>query len=1035
MPKTFLKKSAGWTEIKSIFVKKTTGWTEVKNVFLKKTTGWVKVFTKLSLPDTTTAPSIRTTNTGSGTIYDGPEADSPQYLNADLFGKDGLYTNYTSIFGRKFTRGSTSSALTRTTIVNDDRFTSAGGVTTAIRTACDEQYLFYELTVQNGSSSNEIYPISPAIKMIKSYPALIDCGWTESENVGTQLGFDYSIENYYYNSIEPSSSYVRWWRSSSTNPGGTLIKQETITDTTTTTSSTSRTGTSYYTPTSSDIGYYIVAEIIAVSSYTRHEGYTDNYLLASFPTDGVIGSALTFSNVAVKDYYDKNGLDNRGNWPTGTLNQYTGQLSGYDLNTVLRIRYRVYNYNTDLYWKPSTGTQTTASSAWDSWTSDGSGNGYISNVSVSGGVATFYDYFYLDSDFFNGGGGIPGTWWLEVELSAVRGGPRVYYDDHNIIPDTYYISKRIDPTVSVSPSTVATNSNVTISGTFAGFPASPSTNAYPRQYIIYYGDGNNSGYLPSGEWAYGTLNPTYSNTWSYSNTGTYTVTVRPVPYGEDATATVTVANLKTAPTITSVSSGLEGGPVTAYFTGGSGPYYQIYWTSVNPLPVQSYTPDATGSSSPITDSTGPSSAGTTWYMYVRSVQTAGETSVGPSTLASAWSSGYPFTVTSSAVSQISAPTSRATNTFSTSTVKYLDSITWSSGTYTNASSISSVLLYSTNTSNLVAPGGNTSSAFRTANPYTIQTSDPAGTPYVFAVRDTVVGINGTTYYFYSNQIVSALADAVAFSYGSATSFTGGWTASINSGSQAGATYSYIYATVGSGSVNSSTGAVTASGLSSNQSSTITVQKAVSGYNTALTTVSGTAATVVTYTLSYSANGGSTTPASQTGAQGTSITLAANAGTRSGFTFGGWNIGGATYSGYGSYTFGSANATATAIWNAVFVEPTTYAPSLQFRRLTGSQYLRWYCDYPSVSNGTIIGMGWQLSTTESTAGLLNSGTRVYPGAFTYPYNVGGVGWAFKAGVDGQVSDISYSSSARYGRARVVMQGTNGSTYYGAWSPWI
>lgn len=740
MPKTFLKKSAGWTEIKSIFVKKTTGWTEVKNVFLKKTTGWVKVFTKLSLPDTTTAPSIRTTNTGSGTIYDGPVATSPQYLNSDLFGKDGVYTNYTAIFGRKFTRGSTSSALTRTTIVNDDRFTSAGGVTTAMRTACDEQYLFYELTVQNGSSSNEIYPISPAIKMIKSYPALINCGWTESEEVGTQLGFDYSIENYYYNSIEPSSSYIRWWRSSSTNPGGTLIKQETITDTTTgTPSSTSRTGTSYYTPTSSDIGYYIVAEIIAVSSYTRHEGYADNFSLASFPTDGVIGSALTFSNVAVKDYYDKNGLDNRGNWPTGTLNQYTGQLSGYDSNTVLRIRYRVYNYNTGLYWKPSTGTQTTASNAWDSWNSDGSGNGYISNVSVSGNVATFYDYFDLSSDFFNGGGGVPATWWLEVELSAVRGGPRVYYVNPY---ETFYISKRIDPTVSVIPSTVGTNSNVTISGTFSGFPASPSTNAYPRQYIIYYGDGNNSGYLPAGEWGYGTLNPTYSNTWSYSNTGTYTVTVRPVPYGEDATATVTVANIP---------------------------------------------------------------------------------------------------------SQISAPTARATNTFSTSTVKYLDSITWSSGTYTNASSVSSVLLYSTNTSNLVAPGGNTSSAFRTANPYTIQTSDPAGTPYVFAVRDTVVGTNGTTYYFYSNQITSALADAVAFSYGTSTSASGGWTASVNSGTQSGATYSYVSATAGSGSVNSSTGAVTASGLSSSQSSTITVNKAVSGYNTASATATGTASAAANLT--------------------------------------------------------------------------------------------------------------------------------------------------------------------------------------------
>ena len=419
-------------------------------------------------------------------------------------------------------------------------------------------------------------------------------------------------------------------------------------------------------------------------------------------------------------------------------------------------------------------------------------------------------------------------------------------------------------------------------------------------------------------------------------------------------------------------------------------------------------------------------------MYVRSVLTQAETSVGPSSLASAWSDGVAFNMISTDLTQNTAPTARATNTFSTSTVKYLDSITWSSGTYTNASSISSVLLYSTNTSNLVAPGGDTSSAFRTANPYTIQTSDPAGTPYVFAVRDTVVGINGTTYYFYSNQITSALADAVAFSYNAGVGAAGGWSATVVT-AQSGASYS-IPTTTGY-SVNSSTGTVTVTGLGSNVSSSITVTKSVSGYNSTTATASGTSNTVTTYTLSYSANNGSSTPSSQTGASGDTITLAANAGTRSGFTFGGWNIGGTTYSGSGSYTFGSANATATAIWNAVFVEPTTSAPALQFRRLTGPQYLRWYCDYPSVSNGTIIGMGWQLSTTESTAGLLKSGTRAYPGAFTYPYNVGGIDWAFKAGVDGQVSDITYNANPRYGRARVVMQGTNGSTYNGAWSPWI
>ena len=522
------------------------------------------------------------------------------------------------------------------------------------------------------------------------------------------------------------------------------------------------------------------------------------------------------------------------------------------------------------------------------------------------------------------------------------------------------------------------------------------------------------------------------NLWDVIQTWTY-----PGSGGDDTfTAVTSAANqqaqILTAPTITSVSSGLEGAPVSAFFTGGSGPAYQIYWTTASSLSTTvQYTPDGSGSSSPVTDSTGPSSAGSTYYMYVRSVASTGETSVGPSTVASSWSAGFPFTVTSSAVSQISAPTTRATSTFSTSTVKYLDSITWSAGTYNNAASITSVLLYSTVTSNLVSPGGNTLSSFRTANPYAIVPSDPAGTPYVFAVRDTVVGTNGTTYYFYSNQITSANADAVAFSYGTATSATGGWTASVNSGTQTGATYSYVSATAGSGTVNSSTGAVTASGLSSAQSSTITVNKSVSGYNTASTTVSGTSATVVTYTLSYSANGGSTTPASQTGAQGTSITLAANAGTRSGFTFGGWNIGGVTYSGSGSYTFGSANATATAIWNAVFVEPSTSAPALQFQRT--STIVRWYCDYPFVSNGTTIGMEYVIRTTAGGGTLLASGIRSYPGDFTYPYFAAGTTWAFRMGTsDG---DIAYSASARFGRARVVMQGTNGSTYYGAWSPWI
>jgi hypothetical protein len=95
----------------------------------------------------------------------------------------------------------------------------------------------------------------------------------------------------------------------------------------------------------------------------------------------------------------------------------------------------------------------------------------------------------------------------------------------------------------------------------------------------------------------------------------------------------------TPPSISSVAMGNPGGPVTVYFNGGSGPHYQIWWTTGSA--GTSY--DASGSSSPITDSTGPGSAGT-WYAYVRSVSSPTNTGTGPSTTISAWSPAFAFTV-------------------------------------------------------------------------------------------------------------------------------------------------------------------------------------------------------------------------------------------------------------------------------------------------------------------------------------------------------------------------------------------------------
>lgn len=1017
--------SSRWKAISQFYIKRAGQWDRIRQGYIRvnnsstMSSRWKRFYYEANLPTQTTAPTIRTTNnSGTGTIYDGPVATSPRYLNDDLFGKDGSYSNYTSIYGRKFSRASTSDATSRTTIVNDDRFTSAGGVTTAMRTACDEQFLFYELTVSNGGD-DQIYPVSSPIKMIKNFPNLIDCGWTDVEQVGTQLNFNYSIENYYYNSIEPGSSYIRWWRSTNTNPGGTLLKEETITATTTgTPSSTSRSGTSSYTPTSSDLGYYIVAQIIAVSSYTRHNGYTDNYSLASFPTGGVITGPLEFSSIAVKDYYGNKGLDNRDRWPTGTLNQYTGTVSGWNSGTVLRIRYRIYNFDTGLYWKPSTGTQTTASAAWDSWNSDGSGNGYISNVSVSGGTATFYDYFSLDETKFNGGGSGP-TWWLEIELSALRNGTRIFYNSSNLIPETYYISKRIDPTVSVSPSTVGLNTNVTISGTFAGFPATPSTNAYPRQYRVDYGDGTDSGWLPVGEWANGTLNPTYSLTKSYSTAGTYTIRTRSIPFGTEATTTVTVSSTKVPPTMGTPTISASGAFVSGQrrlsvpYTDvtGSGPAYQIYWYPGenylgNAKPPVTASPDGSGTTSPIIDESGPNGIGryAVWIRSAATTTTSGTTA--PSTTLSDWSD-----------------------------LKYV----YISGTRN--------LSYNKNTADTVTSlPSNTSGT----DPWdgwvtTVSSNTPTRTGYTFNGYNTAADGSGTDYA--AGASITLTSDVTLYVK---------WTAN---------TYSVTYSGNGNTSGTAPDSQTKTHGVSltlrTNTGSLAKTGFNFGGWNTATdgsgtdyaegASYTGNAALTLyakwtsnTFTVTFNANGGTGTMSNQTASTATALTkntftrsdtfvTPSFTGTLPGWTTAnnferttsrirwGWNNGTQTWSGtINDYTFsgwntlqgGGGTAYADEASYPFTANVTLYAQWSTSRRSRGFNYQVRNANSTSTSTTVLLVNSFKNYTTTTDTRTVNGTTFVY--------------------VIGSPAEVTFTTSSRFARIQLYQFGTDGNEYNSGWT---
>lgn len=611
--------SSTWKNTAQLYMKTDASiWQRIRQGYIKiASSTWKRFFYEANLPTVNTRPTIRTTNTGSGTIYDGPIASSPQYLNADLFGKDGSYNNYTSITGRKFSTATSADAAIRSTVIFDDRFTSAGGVTSTMRLNLDEQYLFYEIQVNNGTGDDYINPVSDGIKLIKSFPNVTSFGWSQNEEIGTQLAFNYNLENYYYNKVEAGSSYIRWWRSTSTNPGGTLIKEETISSTTTSTSSSSLTGTSYYTPTISDSGYYIVAQIIAVSSYTRHYGYTDNYSLASYPTGGVITSALTIYNGTIEDTVGNRGTDNRGDVPVGATLAIRATVSGVNSSTSYRIRYRAYNWQNGLYYNISTGASGTASSVWTTYTADGTGSGNISSVIISGGIAQIKDYFSLDATYFGSTTYNSGQyrWQVEIELSAIKtGGTRVYLVNPYV---SYYIQPSANSTISVSPATISPGSSTTISGSFSGYP---SGTAYPYQYKVDYGDGTNSGWLPVGGYSYGTGNPTYSLTKTYYSAATYSPSITTIPYYTSNSTSVLVANLPTAPTSTSISSVTRLTDSTCRVIvdsfGGSGPYYQMYWTSNSTAPdTANY--DAASTTSTVTEDQ-LFASGITYYFYIRS---------------------------------------------------------------------------------------------------------------------------------------------------------------------------------------------------------------------------------------------------------------------------------------------------------------------------------------------------------------------------------------------------------------------------------
>ena len=567
-----------------------------------------------------------------------------------------------------------------------------------------------------------------------------------------------------------------------------------------------------------------------------------------------------------------------------------------------------------------------------------------------------------------------------------------------------------------------------------------------------------------------------------------------------------------APTISSITVSSIGGPVSVSFAGGSGPFYQMFWWGSATAPTGLTTPDASGSASPLTDNTGPTSTATQ-YMYVRSVTTQSDTGVANATTISPWSAGVSFNMTSaSALTPTFGANTSTTNGFTGSVTNYDSAYNWNTpsngsftltnGTWTWGTASGSTRPFTV--TGLSSSQSSTATVTTTRADYSSGSASTTGTaspPAQYTVTWNA-NLSGATVSPDSNTVNSGTSVAAptptrsgytflywrdgttVFNYANQINPGGSWTVTSNITFYAWWSLNPIIPTITmgansgitqtAGTINwtstnqasfSSSGTISGSGTTAtsvtnnsllggtNYTGTVTVTSSTG--NTASANYSLTTS-VAQYTVTWNANGG--TGGGSTGPfnAGTSHT-APSPGTRSGFTFSGYyNTPSADFS-YGPIASGGSfnppsNITMYARWTSAFVVPTAGAPQVSNNQLgfiRSGTSVTWYSDYPSVSGDVsyIIGMEWQIRTTNSTTTTpLNTGTYAgggsgdglqgnttkyitYPVSTTYPYSAAGNVWAFRIR---STENTAATSSTRYGRARVIMMGTNGTVYFGTWS---
>jgi hypothetical protein len=654
-------------------------------------------------------------------------------------------------------------------------------------------------------------------------------------------------------------------------------------------------------------------------------------------------------------------------------------------------------------------------------------------------------------------------------------------------PNIFYTGKAIDSSISVSPTITAPNSNVTVSGSLIGTPATPSTNGYPRQYKVNYGDNTDSGWLPVNEYGSGTANPTYSLTKQYSATGTYTISIDTIPYFEISSTTVTVASIPTntvAPTLTTDTGNFSAGSTITINAGT--------WTNTNSYAYELLY----GTSTPISDTststktlfntnqyviTNADATASSYYFRGRVTGYANSGQTGASTIA--------LSATSSR-SYINSTTTISVGTATSS--GFTISGTASPPVYTSISSIqifnSSQTLISTITTGLpsvnsstgawsyIWTGGSSSTTYYAK--VTVIASDSAVTTFTTAFSSSIttsVGVSTPTSLTATNN---SGAIRLEFSGGSGDQYDVyyGNSSTRPTDGQAFADYPNITSPYDPPLtsrditrwfwVRKSTGSTRSNWYPSDSS--VSIRLPLFAPPTPVITNSAQSSTSLSWhwtqptpsasqdeptSWDYNISTSTATPSSWTNitTRPTSgsplVTSSLSASTTYYLHVKAKNADNSTT----TYQSGTTSAT-TPVYSPVVWGAMT-APA--FNRLNSSSRLRWGWNNQLPSSGDYtasnITWEWQYSTSNATTnqsasptGLISSGTRpnrssggLTVGSSTYNNRVSSLSGDYSSpgNIASANEPVTFSTSNRYLRYRAVVVGSNGTTYRSNYSDWV